>query len=390
VATVRLDDPPAGQEAQIDFAEMGRVLDPDAGRARRLWVLIVTLSFSRHMFVWPTFSQTTAAIIEGLEAAWRFFCAMPKTLVPDNPTTMVVGVDPTCPRLNEVFAEYVQARGIFVDPARVAHPRDKARVERQVQHVRGNWFAGESCETLCAWRASAEAWCRDVAGTRVHGTTRKVPLEVFEQVERAAMLAAPTERFDVPAWVEVKVHPDHHVQVARALYSVPTTYLHKTVRVRFDSKAVRIYCGTELVKMHPRQQPGGRSTDPTDYPAGKSAYALRSVDALLDRARQRGHHIGRFAEKLLGGPLPWTQMRAAYALLSLCEKYGDGRVEAVCQSALSFDVVDVRRIGRMLKLAIARPATNGGKVVPLPLPAPRFARDEQHFRTRRDGDEEAQ
>jgi hypothetical protein len=340
------------------------------------------------MFVWPTFSQTTAAIIEGLEAAWRFFGAMPKTLVPDNPTTMIVGVDPTAPRLNQVFAEYVQARGIFVDPARVAHPRDKARVERQVQHVRGNWFAGESCDSLTAWRQSAEGWCRDVAGRRVHGTTRKVPLEVFEQVERAAMLAAPTERFDIPAWVEAKVHPDHHIQVARALYSVPTTYLHKLVRVRLDSKVVRIYFGTDLVKMHPRQSPGGRSTDATDYPAGKSAYALRSVDALLERARQRGHHIGCFAEKLLGGPLPWTQMRGAYALLSLCDKYGDGRVEAVCQSALSFDVVDVRRIGRMLKLAIARPASSGDNVVQLPLLAPRFARDEQHFRTRKGGDKE--
>ncbi len=115
--------------------------------------------------------------------------------------------------------------------------------------------------------------------------------------------------------------------------------------------------------MQPRQQPGGRSTDPADYPVGKSAYALRSVDALLDCARQRGHHIGRFAETLLGGPLPWTQMRAAYALLALCDKYTDGRVEAVCQSALSFDVIDVRRIGRMLKLAIAKPADTGGNVV---------------------------
>jgi transposase len=382
-ATVLLNDPPAGQEAQIDFAEMGRVHDPDSDRARRLWVLIITLSFSRHMFVWPTFSQTTASIIEGLEAAWRFFGAMPRTLVPDNPTTMIVGTDPTCPRLNDVFGEYVQARGIFVDPARVAHPRDKARVERQVQYVRGGWFAGESRETLVDWRSSAESWCYDVAGTRVHGTTRKVPREVFEESERAAMLPAPTEPFDVPSWVEAKVHPDHHIQVARALYSVPTAHLGKRVRVRLDSKLVRIYVGTELVKMHPRQAHGGRSTDASDYPVGKSVYALRSVDALLDRARQRGHHIGIYAERMLGGPLPWTQMRAAYALLALCDKYGDGRVEAVCQSALSFDVIDVRRIGRMLKLAISKPPRGdaGGNVVQLPLPTPRFARGEDHFRT---------
>src|SRR4051812_6648229 len=40
--TVRIDDPPAGQEAQIDFGLMGMVVDGD-GRRRRLWALLVTL-----------------------------------------------------------------------------------------------------------------------------------------------------------------------------------------------------------------------------------------------------------------------------------------------------------------------------------------------------------
>lgn len=91
--TVRLADPPVGQEAQIDFAEMGRVVDAMDGRTRRLWVLIVTLASSRYSFVWPTFSQTTHAVIEGLEAAWKFFDGMPKTLVPDNASSMIAGVD---------------------------------------------------------------------------------------------------------------------------------------------------------------------------------------------------------------------------------------------------------------------------------------------------------
>ncbi len=68
--------------------------------------------------------------------------------------------------------------------------------------------------------------------------------------------------------------------------------------------------------------------------------------------------------------------------LANSEKYGDGRVEAVCQSALAFDVVDVVRITRMLKKATkpASPTKADGKVVQLVLP--RFARPEQHFRTR--------
>ncbi len=387
--TIRLDDPPAGQEAQVDFGKMGYLTDPTTGRRRTLWVLVITLSFSRYQFVWPTFVQTTEAICEGLDAAWRFFGAMPLTIVPDNMKGIVATADALSPRLCDAFADYVQARGVFVDPARVRCPRDKARVENQIAYVRESWFSGETFRDLEDARTSSLAWARDVAGCRVHGTTRKVPRDVFEEVEKAAMLAPPDVPFDVPLWTTCKVHPDHHVQVARALYSVPTLYLRKEVRVRADKKLVRIYFKNALIKTHPRQPPGGRCTDTADYPVGRAAYAMRSVDQAVDRARAHGHHVGIYAERILAGPLPWARMRQAYSLLSLCDKFGAGRVEAACQSALAFDVIDVTRIKRMLSNALrpVLPELQGRKVVPLPLP--RFARDTKHFETRATKKEEA-
>jgi transposase len=382
--TVRVDDAPPGQEAQIDFGKMGLMFDPETEKRRVLWALIITLSFSRYMFVWPSFTQTTAAVCEGLDRAFRFFGGMPRTIIPDNMSAIVAAPDALASRLTDAFADYAQTRGLFVDPARVRSPKDKPRVENQVAYVRESWFDGETFTSLGDTRESAEAWCRDVAGARIHGTTRKVPREEFELVEKAAMLPPPTEPFDVPIWTTAKVHPDHHVEVARALYSVPSIYRCHRVRVRADRSLVRIYAGTALVKTHARQPPGGRSTDPSDYPVGKSAYALRNVDALLKTAQDKGLHVGRYAERLLAGPLPWARMRQGYALIRLCEKYGDGRVEAVCQSALSFDVVDVVRITKMLKRAAA-PATRDdtNKVVQLPLP--RFARPQKHFETRDGG-----
>jgi transposase len=382
--TVLLEDPPAGQEAQVDFGKMGMMHDGETGRVRMLWALVVTLAFSRYQFVWPTFAQTTEAVCEGLDRAWMFFGAMVRTMIPDNTKAMIKDPDALNPILVAAFLDYVQARNIFVDPARIKSPKDKPRVENQVPYVRESWFDGETFTDLEDARRSAEHWCRDVAGARDHGTTHQVPREVFETIEKATMLPAPTDVFDVPLWVEdAKVHPDHHIQVACALYSVPTMYLHKTVRARADKTAVKIYFGTELIKVHPRKPRGGRSTDANDYPAGKATYALRSVDALLLKAKSKGVHIGTYTERLLGGPLPWTRMRQAYALIGLCDKYGDGRVEAVCQSALAFDVVDVTRIGRMLKTA-TKPATpehsNKSKVVQLTLP--RFARPDEHFATR--------
>jgi hypothetical protein len=82
--TVRVDDPPPGQEAQVDFGEMGRLVDRETGKRRALWALIVTLSFSRLQFVWPTFRQTTEAVCEALDRAWRFFGAMPSSIIPDT------------------------------------------------------------------------------------------------------------------------------------------------------------------------------------------------------------------------------------------------------------------------------------------------------------------
>jgi transposase len=382
--TVLLDDPAPGQEAQVDFGKMGMLFDAVAERMRMLWALVVTLSFSRYQFVWPSFSQSTEAVCEGLDRAWWFFGAMSKTIIPDNTRAMVKDPDALNAVLVASFLDYVQARELFVDPARIRSPRDKARVENQVPYVRESWFDGETFAGLDDARASAAHWSSEIAGRRIHGTTRQVPREVFESVEKAAMLPPPTEPFDVPIWIDkAKVHPDHHIQVARALYSVPTLYRRKTVQVRADKKLVKIYFGTELIKVHERQRPGGRSTDVSDYPTGKAAYALRSVDALLVKAKEKGEHVGSYAERLLGGPLPWARMRQAYALLRLCDKYGDGRVEAVCQSALAFDVVDVGRISRMLKSA-TKPAAPGsaagdGKLVQL---VPRFARPEEHFETR--------
>jgi hypothetical protein len=55
-------------------------------------------------------------------------------------------------------------------------------------------------------------WCRDGAGLRVHGTTRKLPRVVFEDEERAHLQPFDGVPYDVPLWRDVTVHPDHHVK----------------------------------------------------------------------------------------------------------------------------------------------------------------------------------
>ena len=77
---------------------------------------------------------------------------------------------------------------------------------------------------------------------RVHGTTRKRPLAVFQDEERDDLIPWDGEPYDIGDWRTAKVRPDHHVQCRQALYSVPSTVCppRQEVEVRLDSKLVRI------------------------------------------------------------------------------------------------------------------------------------------------------
>ena len=185
--TVRMAEAAPREVAELDFGRLGLVQDPETGRRRTAWALIVVLAYSRHSFVWPTFSQKLEDVIAGLEAAWAFFGGVPRYLVIDNFPAAVAGADALHPRLTRGFLEYSQHRGFIADPVRVRQPKDKPHVERGVQYVRERFFKDGKFDSLAHPRAEAARWCRDIAGQRVHGTTRRRPLQVFQDEERQAL-----------------------------------------------------------------------------------------------------------------------------------------------------------------------------------------------------------
>ncbi len=212
---------------------------------------------------------------------------------------------------------------------------------------------------------------------RVHGTTQCRPIEVFAVEELPRLLPAPTQRYDLPVYATAKVHRDHHIEVAKALYSVPGDLIGARVDVRADRSLVRIFARGQLVKVHPRQKPGGRSTDPDDLPSHKTVYAMRDLDRLRRMAAGHGEAIGVYAAALLDIPLPWTKMRQVYALLGLVTKWGAARVEAACRRALEAEAVNVGLIGRMLERGTE--ATSIPPALPGTVVTGRFARDPAHF-----------
>jgi len=380
--TVRVVDGEPGVECQIDFAQMGLLDDPGTGRRRRVHALIFTAVVSRHMFVWLTYSQTLTAVVAGCEAAWTYFGGCFRVLVPDNMKAVVTNADAVNPQLSNGWLDYAQHVGFGTDPARVRSPQDKPRVERAVQYVRGNFWAGERFTDLADAQARVEVWCRERAGMRIHGTTAQRPVEMFTELESPCLLEVP-DPYDVPVFTRVKVHRDYHVEVGKALYSIPEQWLGQHLDARADSELVKLYSAGRLVKTHPRQRPGGRSTDREDLPAEKAGYAMRDLTQLIRVCASHGENIGIYAERLLDDPLPWTRMRSVYRLQGLVRRYGPGPVEAACERSLLLDVVSVSKVAAMLELARERqepvlPAAAGSDHNSQ---GGRFARDPREYAT---------
>ncbi len=375
-ATIPVLDGEPGQELQVDTGWVGwltRPLSPEKRRHFRAWIF--TAVFSRYRFVYPTFEETTARAIEACEAAWEFFGGIFRVLIPDNTKAIIVQPDPLTPHVTLAFLEYAEARNFHVDPARVRHPRDKARVERAVPGVRDDCFAGEILATLDDARVRASHWCREEYGLHRHSRTQRLPREHFEAEEQPALLPAPTAPYDIPLWSTPKVARDQLVVVDKAFYSVPLSYKGQFLTARADQQTVRLYRHNVLVKTHPRKPPGGRSIDAQDYPVERSVYALRDVRSLERQAASHGEAVGRFAAVLLDNPLPWTRMRRVYALLDLARRYGATRVNEVCALALAAEMLEVPRLKRMLEQATTPSATAPSAV----LPTARFLRPASQY-----------
>ena len=376
--TLRRAEVSPGELAEVDFGQLGKIYDPESDRNRLVWASLVTLGFSRHQYVHVSFSQKLDVVIDGLEEAWEFFGGVPLRVVVDNMKTAVVKSDRYEPIFQRTTEQYAEHRGFVIDPAVARHPTGKPIVERGVQYVRESFFRGEQWLDLAHVQREARRWCMEVAGRRIHGTTQNRPLVVFEQVELACLRPVKGPRFDTPQWATPTVHDDHHVKFLKALYSVPTHYVGKQVTVRGDKALVRIYYKNELIKTHPRKPAGGRATDYTDYPPELEAYARRDPERMVRQAKKLGNNIGRFMSLLLSGVFPWAKLRQAQKLMRLADKYGHARVETACQRALGFDLINVQRVERILKNAIAPsdepPQT--GELVSMPL---RFLRPNESF-----------
>ena len=338
-----------GVYSQADFGLLGRIFEGDTEKERKVYALVVTLCYSRHMFVYITFRQDITAVIAGFEASWAYFGGITQLVIVDNCKPAITTPHRTDPVINRSFLEYAQARGFTPDPANIGHAKGKPIIERIIPYVRDNFFRGEKflCIGDCSKRAAS--WCTNTAGTRVHGTTGKVPIIVFEESEKDVLIPYSYYRYDIALWAVCKVHPDHYIRFKNSLYSLPTRYIGKSVDVRGDSALVKIYHNGTLIKVHKTVEAGKRSTDFEDYPAELTPYTLRNPKYQISQGYAKGKAIGAFIEEILTGPYPWHRLRSAQKILRLADRFGAERLSKALEKAKAYNIYGMRRIENILK-----------------------------------------
>lgn len=75
--------------------------------------------------------------------------------------------------------------------------------------------------------------------------------ELHQTLEKPALKPLPDRPFPLGTWQNAVVFKDYHIQIDKHFYSVPYTYVGKTVQARVTDRSVEVYCdGVRLVTHH--------------------------------------------------------------------------------------------------------------------------------------------
>ena len=249
LATVRYETPP-GHQLQIDF---GSVRVPVVEEAVKVHLFVATLSYSRRTFVTMFLQERQSAWLQGIEGAFRHFGGLPREVLIDNARALVEDHNARTRevRFNDRFHAFCRYWGVVPRACAPYRARTKGKDERGVGYAKGNAIAGHRFESLEALSAHLARWMREVADVRVHGSTGEVPLQRFEDHERAALapLLGRAPFLQVRELTR-RVPSDACVEVDTNRYSVPWRLIGEHVTVVVSDGAVRVLHAGEEVACH--------------------------------------------------------------------------------------------------------------------------------------------
>jgi len=310
-AFLRLHTFPA-EQAQADWAHFGHVM---VGRARRpLSCFVVTLSWSRALYLEFFFDQMMENFLRGHVHAFEFFSGVPRVILYDNLRSAVLERRGDQihfnPRLLELAAHYH-----FVPrPCQVRAGNQKGRVERAIRYVRDSFWAGRTFTTLEECNRQALQWRDQVAHQRPWPSDHSRVVELAFTEERPRLLPLPLHPFHTDRLVDVRSAKTIYVRFDLNDYSIPPAAVGRPLTLAASATEVRILDGPAEIARHHRSYDRQQFVlDPAHQeallqvkrkalhstPGGRLTQAAPECEKLLDLAFAAGESAGSQTAQLL-------------------------------------------------------------------------------------------
>jgi transposase len=342
-----------GEESQVDFGYIG-TLNVN-GKRKKSWVFVMTLSYSRYMYIEIVFNQSVKTFIECHKNAFRYFGGVPETVKIDNLKAAILEADFYEPTVQKNYAAFAAHYGFWAQPCRVRTPTDKGKVESNVNYVKDNCFKNRYFENIDEATNFAREWLDTIANVRKHGTTKKVPIEVFKSVEKEKLLALPIEDFILSHSVKCTVNTNCHISYDGNYYSAPYAYIGQEVNAIVVNGLIKIYFNEKEIALHSlwTGEKGNYITNNEHYPHSKNISSEDILSRQREEMKEIGVHALEFFEKFIQQEnIKKYDYRSISGVLSLRKHYSNKLIDNACLRAISYDAYSYKIIKRICEKGI--------------------------------------
>lgn len=336
---------PPGDEAEVDFGYAGKFADLE-GKLVKVWVFVMTLSYSRQGFYLAVLDQKVETFIQAHIAAFEYFGGIPRTVKVDNLKAAVITNGRYDLELNRLFLDFSLHYGFVITPCPPRKPHHKGKVERSVDYVKRNFIAGRKFEHINQLNQQMRTWMIKTANQRVHGTTKQVPQIVFDQEEKPKLQSLPQEAFPLTPALSRKVNTNCHIQINNSYYSVPAKYVGEMVEAKVGGKLISIYYNQTLIATHPSSSSQGKYVTTRTHLPQDRVYSTTEYQAKYEAQFVAiGPHAHQFFQALLQKTSMWT--KTAKMILGLVNRYGPDKVDKACKRAVAYQAIKASVVKRI-------------------------------------------
>jgi len=193
--------------------------------------------------------------------------------------------------------------------------------------------------------------------TRHLGASRR---DLFESIDKPALKPLPTEPYVYAEWKQCRVGLDYHIDVGRHYYSVPHHLLKQKLWVRITARTVEAYLKGQRVASHQRTSGNRQHSTQRDH---MPAHHRFREDWTPEKIRRQAARIGPNSEAFVKLVMrerkhPEQGYRSCLGLIRLAKSFGNDRLEAACERALTINARSYTSLHSILKNGLDRQPRN--------------------------------